>query len=102
MIELTIQDIANRTNLPKEGAYSLIQFLQKAGLVNKGSGRKPKNGKGKGVSTYLMAETMPEAVREMLSKLATADGSITLPEDTALEEDEASEGEEPEEEPQPA
>jgi hypothetical protein len=75
MIELTIQEVAEKTGLPKEGAYSLMQFLQKAGLTNKGSSRMPKSGKGKGVSTYLMADTMPEAVREMLAKLTQDDGS---------------------------
>ncbi len=101
MTELTIQDIATKTGLPKEAAYSLIQFLQKAGLANKGSGRKP-GGKGKGVSTYLMAETMPEATKEILAKLVGDENQVPAEEesdDTESEEaDDASDEDEDDDE----
>ena len=71
MIEMTTQEIADKLGIQKDAAYGLVTFLAKAGLTNDGSGRKPVDGRGKGTKTYLIANTMPEAVRDMLAKLTT-------------------------------
>lgn len=72
MREMTTQEVADTLGIPKDAAYNLVTFLAKVGLSNDGSGRKPADGRGKGTKTYLMAQTMPEAVREMLVKLTGA------------------------------
>ncbi len=69
MLELTTQEIADKLGVTKQAAYGLIQFLSFTKLVNNGSVRKGPDGKGKGSKTYLVADTLPDAVREALVKL---------------------------------
>lgn len=65
-VECTTQELADALGVPKEAAYALIQYLEKATLITRGAPRPTANGKGKGSIVYAIPKIVGQRLKEDL------------------------------------